>query len=208
MTITLDHKQTQALLERTIAMLRHHAEKLTTPDDLYGGLMLFDDADYLEELRAALDAPQPEPVAWMLLLLHGMTQVFDKKNVAEMEFERLNNMYPDENRKVVPLYAAPPAKPQVDKSQWWYKELEGFWGNADYVVTFDTRRAVKVALDLARPPTVKESLSVQQPAREPLTDEQILNVLKSVDHETKRLPPGFREFARAIEQAHGIGGAA
>ena len=32
-----------------------------------------------------------------------------------------------------------------------------------------------------------------------LTDEQIKQALVSVDPETKRLPPGFRDFARAIE---------
>lgn len=32
-----------------------------------------------------------------------------------------------------------------------------------------------------------------------LTDEQIFQLLISVDSETKRLPSGFKEFARAIE---------
>ena len=32
-----------------------------------------------------------------------------------------------------------------------------------------------------------------------LTDEEMKNALVSVDAETKRLPPGFRDFARAIE---------
>ena len=42
--------------------------------------------------------------------------------------------------------------------------------------------------------------------RKPLTDEQLLECLISVDSETKRLPMGFKLFARAIERAHGIGG--
>ena len=41
--------------------------------------------------------------------------------------------------------------------------------------------------------------------RKPLTEEEILAALVAVDPETKRLPPGFRAFARAIERAHGIG---
>ena len=41
--------------------------------------------------------------------------------------------------------------------------------------------------------------------RKPLTDEEIKAALVSIDPETKRLPPGFRDFARAIEKAHGIG---
>ena len=32
-----------------------------------------------------------------------------------------------------------------------------------------------------------------------LTDEEMKNALVSVDAETKRLPPGFRDFARVIE---------
>jgi hypothetical protein len=37
-----------------------------------------------------------------------------------------------------------------------------------------------------------------------LTDERLLEILVGVDHETKRLPPGMKAYARAIEQAHGI----
>ena len=43
------------------------------------------------------------------------------------------------------------------------------------------------------------------PQRKPLTDEQLMIALLMVDPETKRLPSGFRAFARAIEAAHGIG---
>jgi hypothetical protein len=42
-----------------------------------------------------------------------------------------------------------------------------------------------------------------QPA-EPLTDKQLLEILVGIDSETKRLPSGFKDFARAIEAAHGI----
>jgi hypothetical protein len=34
----------------------------------------------------------------------------------------------------------------ASKNQWWAKELEGFWGDSDYQVTLDTRRAAKTAL--------------------------------------------------------------
>jgi hypothetical protein len=40
--------------------------------------------------------------------------------------------------------------------------------------------------------------------RKPLTEEDLLKCLVSVDPETKRLPPGLRYFARAIEAAHNI----
>ena len=49
----------------------------------------------------------------------------------------------------------------------------------------------------------KDTPTAAQPAI-PLTDDQLLSALKSVDHETQRLPIGFRKFARAIEAAHGI----
>lgn len=38
-----------------------------------------------------------------------------------------------------------------------------------------------------------------------LSDAELCIILLGIDCETKRLPPGFRRFARAIEQAHGIG---
>ena len=40
--------------------------------------------------------------------------------------------------------------------------------------------------------------------REPLTDEELLRLLSKIDECTVRLPRGLREFARAIEAAHGI----
>ena len=43
-----------------------------------------------------------------------------------------------------------------------------------------------------------------QPKREPLTDEQILRFLSRIDECAVRLPRGLREFARAVEAAHGI----
>jgi hypothetical protein len=44
-------------------------------------------------------------------------------------------------------------------------------------------------------------------SREPFTDEQLLEILGDIDAETKRIPPGLKAFARAIERAHGIKGA-
>ena len=43
-----------------------------------------------------------------------------------------------------------------------------------------------------------------KPAGTPLADAQLLTILEVLDSSTKRLPPGFRQFARAIEAAHGI----
>ena len=46
----------------------------------------------------------------------------------------------------------------------------------------------------------------EQPQRKPLTDDQLLEILGDIDADTKRLPPGLKAFARAIERAHGITG--
>ena len=40
--------------------------------------------------------------------------------------------------------------------------------------------------------------------RNPLTDEQLLVLLSKIDEHAVRLPRGLRDFARAIEAAHGI----
>ena len=47
-------------------------------------------------------------------------------------------------------------------------------------------------------------LYTSPPKRHPLEKREIMNALMSVDPETKRLAPGFEQFARAIEAAHGI----
>ena len=51
----------------------------------------------------------------------------------------------------------------------------------------------------------RSGYSIAPTPRRPLSDEEIKAALVSTDPETKRLPPGFRDFARAIERAHGIG---
>ena len=44
-----------------------------------------------------------------------------------------------------------------------------------------------------------------QPATlDPLTDTHLFVILQRIDSETKRLPLGFKRFARAIEAAHSI----
>ena len=43
--------------------------------------------------------------------------------------------------------------------------------------------------------------ALAQPERKPLTDETLMALLPGA----VRLPPGWKDFARAIEKAHGIG---
>jgi hypothetical protein len=45
-----------------------------------------------------------------------------------------------------------------------------------------------------------------QPAQQPLTDEKLFELLRSVDAGAVRVAPGLRKFASAIEAAHGITG--
>jgi hypothetical protein len=42
--------------------------------------------------------------------------------------------------------------------------------------------------------------------RKPLTEERLLEIMRKVDANTKRLPPGVKAFARGVEAAHGITG--
>jgi len=49
-----------------------------------------------------------------------------------------------------------------------------------------------------------ESLPVYDTLKLSLTDEQLLDILRGIDSDAVRLPPGFKAFARAIEAAHGI----
>lgn len=52
---------------------------------------------------------------------------------------------------------------------------------------------------------VGTSFYTAPPQRKPLTDEEILLVLRNIDPETKRLPPGLKALIQEIEAAHGIG---
>jgi hypothetical protein len=44
-------------------------------------------------------------------------------------------------------------------------------------------------------------------AMRPMTGDELFDALKSCDEGTVRLPPGFVEFARAVEAHHGVGAA-
>jgi CelD/BcsL family acetyltransferase involved in cellulose biosynthesis len=56
-------------------------------------------------------------------------------------------------------------------------------------------------------PMIKiDGVEITVKLRQPLTEEEMLEILVGIDAETKRLPPGMKAFARAIERAHGIGG--
>jgi hypothetical protein len=48
----------------------------------------------------------------------------------------------------------------------------------------------------------KTSQEIEQPR--PLSEDWLLSILLGIDPHTSRLPKGLKEFARAIEAAHGI----
>ena len=51
---------------------------------------------------------------------------------------------------------------------------------------------------------VQDWHTVPQPAQQPLTDEQIKAVIASIDPDEQYMPKALRQFARAVEAAHGI----
>jgi hypothetical protein len=95
-----------------------------------------------------------------------------------------------------PLYYAALAQPEQEQEQeqepvaWRY--LEDPFGANEYLITDD-------------PETAKgpgwTPLYTHPPQRQPLTEEALMALLPGA----VRLPPGWKDFARAIEKAHGIG---
>jgi hypothetical protein len=60
----------------------------------------------ITEISQAIEqAQKQEPVAWMIWL-EGNAGMFQIKREAQIEFERRNDKYPDEGRKLIPLYTS------------------------------------------------------------------------------------------------------
>ena len=83
---------------------------------------LFDEQWYAakDALKDALEAhkalsaehvaqPEQKPVAWMIWL-EGNVGMFSIKRNAQIEFARRNEAYPDDGRKLIPLYTTPPQR--------------------------------------------------------------------------------------------------
>jgi hypothetical protein len=68
-------------------------------------------AERAKAAEAKLKQPEQEPVAWMIWC-HGLgpAGLFEHKQFAELEFEGRNKDYPDEGRKLLPLYTHPPRR--------------------------------------------------------------------------------------------------
>ena len=96
---------------------------------------LFDEQWYAakDALKDALEAhkalsaehvaqPEQKPVAWMIWL-EGNVGMFSIKRNAQIEFARRNEAYPDDGRKLIPLYTTPPQrKPLTDEMHQQMKE--------------------------------------------------------------------------------------
>jgi hypothetical protein len=74
--------------------------------------------------------------------------------------------------------------------------VSGYFGGKCVVVSLNTARIFNSGTAFYTTP----------PQRKPLTDEEVLRLLSKIDECAVRLPRGLREFARAIEAAHGITG--
>jgi hypothetical protein len=83
----------------------------------------------------------------------------------------------------------PEAKPEP--VAWMESPHGGIRANPLYKITFPSQ-----LLSWSIPLYMKQT---------PLTREQLLKLLASVDPKSVRLPPGLEQFARAVERAHGIG---
>ena len=171
--------------------------------------------------------PEPQPAPAVVAQLDDMAPLteeegFDGDGLSDCV--RVNPKY----RHMFERRPAPVVQ-LIDKSQWWYKELESFWGSSAHVVSLDTRRAAKIALEHAFPaPAVQtapsqygspelqalilasaiEKAAPQAPAVQPLKSERIFEMIPSAyggDVYIGYSKGDFFKFARAIEAAHGIG---
>lgn len=115
-------------------------------------------------------------------------------------------------KDVVDVLAAPVQKPPVFAELLCVCGAEWAWRNRDWEL-MSTPPAAQRGEELAKlgwqaiecPGCGQTARGFPRPAqRQPLTDERLLEIIVRLDPETKRLPPGFRLFTRAIEAAHDI----
>jgi hypothetical protein len=69
---------------------------------------------------------QGEPVAWVIWFCGGPAGFFEKEADAIEEFERRNLSYPDESRKLLPLYTTPLQRTWVDLTYQEITEVMGY----------------------------------------------------------------------------------
>ena len=69
------------------------------------------------DAKQALKQPEQEPVAWMIWI-EGNAGMFSIKREAQIEFAKGNEKYPDEDRKLIPLYTHPPKRDWVGLTEY------------------------------------------------------------------------------------------
>jgi hypothetical protein len=130
--------------------------------------------------------PEQKPVAWVHTMIDD---VVIGHRPADL------NSHPERWKPLVYVSTTPPAAAQPAPVQ-----------GKSYAADGQTELHTLSGVGLVVSAVAFNKLYTTPPAaqRKPLTDGEIKQALTSVDLETKRLPPGMRAFARAIEAAHGI----
>ena len=184
--------------------LREAAEMaLEILQDIHSGNMtpLAEDAwnEAIKALRAAIESPTPEPVAWMCSdeeLLHKGYSRFSKTCVGAWN---------------IPVYTAPPQH-QAEPVVWQFRMRPDWVRDKDFWEPWKNCTKEQAA-DYQRVPHLHDwtyesrALYTHPPQRKPLTDDEIAALLAQSAGVDLKLNGGDLLFARAIERAHGIGGA-
>jgi len=146
---------------------------------------------YKEALEkiATVNAMDYEYQAWAREALAKQEQDVDWKDMYEKEKRRSAMWVAKYEKDIGPLERATPQQEQGEPVAKVCHDLDGHIGWNP---------------SLTELPDEGTKLYTTPQQRKPLTDEQLMIALLMVDPETKRLPAGFRSFARAIEAAHGI----
>ena len=72
----------------------------------------------IKALRQAIaEAEKQKPMAWVIWFCGGFAGFFEKEADAIEEFERRNLDYPEENRKLLPLYTTPQQRTWVELTE-------------------------------------------------------------------------------------------
>lgn len=154
----------------------------------------------VEQLETAM--PEQEPFGWLYESKAGgriFHLVSDDKKLVQADWEAAQQ-YP-EAHKMTPLYLHPPQrKPQPEPVAWGcfrngvlLDDLVSDEASVDYWCASDEPEMQRL---------VKRALYTAPLQRKPLTEEALMALLPGA----VRLPLGWKDFARAIENAHGIGG--
>jgi hypothetical protein len=147
----------------------------------------FEDGKLVTQNLTDIYKAEQEPVAWI-------EHEWSGSGLKRLHFERRDPTVRDEVVCPIwtPLYAAPQPKAEQEPV-------------GTYEEVMQTMRSLQTGTLVAQQQMFellkdKPLYAAPQPRRR-LTDEEILEILGDIDANTKRLPPGIKAFARAIEAA-------